>query len=169
MGYYVGYFTLKVEGAKKVLEAVREAVKNYDMSALVNLNKKDKNLLIVEEMYKINDADDAYNFAQVIARAVNGADFVMEGSIEYSVSADSMGFLIELKDGKLTLRSSDWYIMYTPDMLEDYETYEEYCEDQSDIKTEESFVLAQENEETYLINGEIHVELPYGEAICLEY
>ena len=53
--------------------------------------------------------------------------------------------------------------------LEDYDTYEDYCEDYDEIESEEDFEKVKDNEFTYLINGEIFVELPMGEAIYLEY
>jgi hypothetical protein len=122
-------------------------------------------------MYKIRDTDDAFDFAQTLARASNGVSFKAVGTTECSVSGEMMAFIIELKNGELTVCNSEWYIESTPSMYEEYETFEEYYEDyeeEGDIGDEEEFKILK-SQKAYFVDGELHLEIPYLDTVKIEY
>ena len=167
MASYYEYFEIKVEGTDESVKSICEAVSNYAPNCEMACSE---GKIIVENMCKIRDEDDACEFAQMLARASKGASFRAEGDTECSVSGEMMKFLVELVDGKLTLRHSTWYYEYCSMLLDDYETYEEYCEDEEEeIENEEDFLIVKENEFSFLIDGEFLTEVPFIDEFQLEY
>ena len=56
-------------------------------------------------------------------------------------------------------------------MYEEYETFEEYYEDyedEGDIKNEEEFQIVK-SQDVYIVDGELHLEIPYLETVKIEY
>ena len=159
---------ITTEGGKATLNSIQKVIEELASYSNFNIKRK-KNTIEASELGFIFDSDEAAELAERVARATNGVDFVIEANTSTNLSIESMSFLIECKNGKLTMRSSDWYILFTSDMVEDYETYEEYLEEYDELSNEDDFMKVKENEETYLVNNKIYVELPLGEAIVLEY
>lgn len=166
MASYYEYFEIKVEGNNESIESICDAVRNYAPKSEIAC---DENKIVVREMYKIKNEDDACEFAETIARASKGANFMAEGETECSVGGDTMKFEITFKDDNLTLRHSDWYYNYSSSMLEDYETYEEYCEDEYEIENEEDFLMIKENEITYCVDGKFLAEVPFVDELQLNH
>ena len=166
MASYYEYFEIKVEGTDESVKSICEAIRNYAPNCEMACSE---GKIIVENMCKIRNEDDACEFAQILAKTLKGANFSAEGSTECSVSGEMMKFLVELVDGKLTLRHSTWYNEYCSMLLDDYETYEEYCEEEDEIENEEDFLFVKENEITYCIDGEFLAEVPFIDELQLEY
>lgn len=56
-------------------------------------------------------------------------------------------------------------------MYEEYETYEEHCEDYGDwseIENEEEFQIIK-SQDVYFVDGELRLEIPYLETVKIEY
>lgn len=166
MASYNEFFEIKVEGTKETIKSICEAVRDYAPNADIKSSKKK---VVIYDMCKIADEDDACDFAQMLARASKGASFRAEGTTECSVSGEVMKFRVELVDGKLTLRHSTWYNEYCSMLLDDYETYEEYCEEEEEIENEADFLIVKENEFSFLIDGEFLTEVPFIDEFQLEY
>ena len=166
MASYYEYFEIKVEGTDESVKSICEAIRNYAPNCEMACSE---GKIIVENMCKIRDTDDAFDFAQILARASTGANFKCTGDTECSVSGEMMKFLVELVDGKLTLRHSTWYNEYCSMLLDDYETYEEYCEEEDEIENEEDFLLVKNNENTYLIDGKFFTENSLNNIYTLDF
>ena len=167
MARYYEFFEVKVEGTKKNVDSICEAVKGF--SDYCDIEKK-KNVIRISDLCKIADEKDAEEFAKFVAHAANGANFTMEGSTECSVSGECMAFFVELNNGVLTMRNSVWHYTHSSEWFEDFETYEEYCDEcGDDIASEEDFQIAKENDLVYIIDGKVYTEVPFGEAIVIEY
>ena len=106
MASYNEFFEIKVEGTKETIKSICEAVRDYAPNADIKSSKKK---VVIYDMCKIADEDDACDFAQMLARASKGASFRAEGRTECSVAGDIMNFEINFKNGKLTLRHTTWY------------------------------------------------------------
>jgi hypothetical protein len=165
MASYNEYFEIKVEGNKETINSICEAIRNYAPYADVSCSKKK---VVIYDMCKIADEDDACDFAQMLARASRGASFRAEGKTECSVSGEIMHFEINFKDGKLTLRHTTWYYETSSDIIDGFEAYEEFAE-YNDEYTEEVFEMLQKNEFIFEVDGEYCTEVPYIAEIELEY
>ena len=165
MASYNEFFEIKVEGTKETIKAIGAAICNYAPYGDVS---RSKNIILVNDMCKIADEDDACDFAQMLARASKGASFRAEGRTECSVARDIMNFEINFKNAKLALRHSTWYYETCSDIIENYDTYEEFAENYNEY-TEEAFKLMQNNEFIFEVNGEYCTEVPYIAEIELEY
>lgn len=168
MASYYEYFKTKVEGTDESVKSICEAIRNYAPDGEIDCSN---NTIVVRNMYKIRDTDDAFDFAQILARASTGANFKCTGDTECSVSGEMMAFVIEIKNGELTFCDSEWYIESTPSMYEEYETFEEYYEDyedEGDIENEEEFQIIK-SQNVYFVDGELHLEIPYLETVKIEY
>ena len=165
MASYNEFFEIKVEGTKETIKSICEAVRDYAPNADIKSSKKK---VVIYDMCKIADEDDAREFAQMLAKASNGACFRAEGRTECSVAGDIMNFEINFKDGKLTLRHSTWYYETWAGITEGFDTYEEFAEC-NDEYTEEVFEMLQENEFIFEVDGEYCTEVPYIAEIKLEY
>ena len=166
MGYFMDYYRIEVEGERKAIVSIKEAIEKFSSDCSV---EQKKNIISVFETHRVEDADDACDFARLLARAANGANFKMEGTNEYSVGGGTMFFAAELKNGELTFRHSDYCEEYSSEMFEDCDTYEDFCDMYDDEISEEDYKKIKENEFTYYLDGEIYVDLPLGEAILLDY
>lgn len=165
MASYNEFFEIKVEGTKETIKSICEAVRDYAPNADIKSSKKK---VVIYDMCKIADEDDACDFAQMLARASKGASFRAEGKTECSVSGEIMHFEINFKDGKLTLRHTTWYYETSSDIIDGFEAYEEFAE-HNDEYTEEVFEMLHENEFIFEVNGEYCTEVPYIAEIELEY
>ena len=166
MASYYEYFTINVEGDKKTIKSICEAIHNYAPDRKPTCKN---GTIIAEDMCKITGEEDACEFARVIARASNGANFKAEGTTECSVAGDTMKFEIELKDGNLTLRHSTWVYYWSNYDLEGCETYEEYLEELDNGLNEENFNFLLENEYGYDDNGKLVLEPSFIDEFQLEY
>ena len=166
MASFYNYFEISVDGTKKTIESIREAVGGYASDYDIHRSGKK---IVVEGIYKISDVDDACEFAKIIARAFNGSNFKMEGEIECFVASDKMRFDIEFKNGTLTLRHSKWFYEHPNEELEECETYEEYLEEVDGGLNEEGFNFLTENEFAVEVDGEFMAEPPYVEELYIEY
>ena len=167
MATYLNYFEINVEGTKKTIESIREAICNYTPYYEIESIKNKK--IIVSGLYTVSDVDDACELAKIIARASNGSNFKMEGEIECLVASDKMRFDIEFKNGTLTLRHSKWFYEHSNEELEECETYEEYLDEVDGGLNEEGFNFLTENEFAVEVDGEFMAELPYVEELYIEY
>ena len=165
MASYNEYFKITVGGTNESVESICEAIKNYAPTCEIDCSK---NEIIVTDMCRISESDDAREFAQILARASNGANFIAKGDTECSVSGEMMAFIIEFNNGKLTMCDSEWYTESCPSMFEDYETYEDYCEDYDEIENEEDFEIAKK-QNTFFVDDTFCLELPYLETVSIEY
>lgn len=168
MASYYEYFEIKVDGTEETINSICEAIRNYAPDGEIDCSN---NKLVVFDMCKIADEDDACEFAQMLAKASNGVSFKAVGTTECSVSGEMMAFIIELKKGELTVCNSEWYIESTPSLYEEYETFEEYYEDYegwSEIENEEEFQIIK-SQNAYFVDGELHLEIPYLDTVKIEY
>ena len=166
MASYYEYFTINVEGDKKTIKSICEAI--HDFAPYCDTTCKN-GTIIAEDMCKIAGEEDACEFARVIARASNGANFKANGATNCSISDEGMCFEIELKDGSLTLRHSDWYYYWETSSLCDCETYEEYLEEFGDALSEDNFNFVLENGYGYCENGKFVLEPTLIGEFQLEY
>ena len=133
------------------------------------ISAEDTNAFKAFETTQVEGVNDVCELAKMMARAANGANFNVEGCIERSCG-DEMNFIVDFSEGKLVVRHSDWYCGYGREMVEDYETYEEYCADMiGDLVSEENFKKIKENDFVYEIDSKIFLELPIDNVIELEY
>lgn len=170
MGYFMDYYKIEVEGSADTVKSICEAIKSYSHEDC-KIEQNGSEILIWDTLRVTSDIDTAYDFAIMLARAANGTNFKMEGSNEYSVGGGTMFYVAELKNGKLTFSNTDWCYACNREEFEDYETYEDFCEDCGDdeISSEEDFIKAKENEFTYTLNGKVYTELPIEETVVLEF
>lgn len=166
MASYYEYFTINVEGDKKTIKSICEAIHDYAPYCKPTCKN---GTIIAEDMCKIAGEEDACEFARVIARASNGANFKAEGTTECSVAGDTMKFEIELKDGNLTLRHSGWYYYWGNSELDGCETYNEYLELMGLEIGEEAFNLLLNNECIYEDDGNFVLEPSFIDEFQLEY
>ena len=80
-----------------------------------------------------------------------GRDFVVTGTVDTSdVAGEYMDFRLTYRGGAFAAAYSDWYLHCD---LEEYEDYEDFCETEGDLCTEEEFDEWQ-GEELYLLEKE---------------
>ena len=82
MASYFEIFKINVEGSDKDVTAICEAIKSYAPDSNIECAG---NMILIYDMCKIADEDDASDFARLLAQTANGASFTMEGS-EYERS-----------------------------------------------------------------------------------
>ena len=170
MGYFMDYYKIEVDGSADAVNSMREAIINYSHENC-KIEQNGNELLVWDTLRVTDDINTACDFAIMLARAASGANFKMEGSNEYSAGGGTMFYAAELKDGKLTFSNTDWCDALNSEELEDYETYEDFCEDCGDeeIASEEDFIKAKENEFTYVLDGKVYVDPPLADAVHLEF
>lgn len=91
-----------------------------------------------------------------IAKSAPALKFTIEGVVDSSESAgEYMDFAISYKDGEITEKSSCWYIMMSMDDFEEYEEFcEEYCDDDGEpLYSEEEFNEFQELMECFVLDS----------------
>ncbi|WP_407383919.1 hypothetical protein [Ruminococcus sp.] len=131
-------YTIKFNGEpddiKKVLPIIDEKL-GYNITEVTDVIKiEDESLVWVEKITE--------ELAQVMAETAPNLTFTIDGCVDTSESAgEYMDFSISYRDGKITAASSCWYIYFYGD---DYEDYEEFCEEFLDDEdnprfTEEEF------------------------------
>ena len=156
-------YTIKFYGEaddiKKVLPIIDEKL-GYEITEVTNSIKvEDETLVWVENITE--------ELAQVMAKAAPSLTFTIDGCVDTSESAgEYMNFSISYCDGKITVASSCWYIYFYGD---DYEDYEEFCEEFLDDEdnpryTEEEFdEFCDSDEELFVLdsgNGDIVSAVP---------
>ena len=142
----------------------------------------DKHQELLEECFEVWETqkcvwiEDIQKMAAELSYLVPGIEFTIKGHIEDNIngSNDMMDFLIENKKGKLTSRTSDWYIHIYMDDFDDYyefgdrftgpdgrpryseEDYEGFC-----TCADEWYVLDAGN-------GEFSTDVPLGKAVRIK-
>ena len=140
-----------------------------------------KALPVIEEVFGLHQLTGAYPFiididedassvelseltksiAVKLAEALPELGFSMKGVIDTSEEAgEYMDFLIEYRDGVLTEKSSDWYVILHADDYEDYDDFcEAYCDDDGEPRFSEEAYEAFQTGEWYLLDS------GYGDAV----
>lgn len=106
--------------------------------------------------------------AVAATKACGDSDFVLVGSTECSVSGETMSFVANLSDGIFTIQGSEWYNESDPSEFEDYDTFEEYCEDYDDVGSEADFEKLKNNK-TFFVDDKYVLEIPFCDPYRLEY
>ena len=156
-------YTIKFDGEpddiKKVLPIIGEKL-GYEIAEVTDSIKvEDETLVWVENITE--------ELAKLMAEAAPSLVFTIDGCVDTSESAgEYMDFSISYCDGKITVASSCWYIYFYGD---DYEDYEEFCEEFLDDEdnprfTEEEFEKFRDSDEEMFVldsgNGDIVSAVP---------
>ena len=165
MATFYDFWEIKVEGTSRAVNSICEAITNLEPECMI---EKKRNIIRVWDTCKVSGEEGIADFAVMVARAADGANFTMDGYIECSGFATKMLFAVEFIEGELAMRYTDWIEVYNPSCLEDYETYEEYCEECEEI-SEMEFQMIKENDETYCVGDKIYVTIPFVVSIKMEY
>lgn len=146
-------YTIKFDGEpddiKKVLPIIGEKL-GYEIAEVTDSIKvEDETLVWVENITE--------ELAKLMAEAAPSLVFTIDGCVDTSESAgEYMDFSISYRDGKITVASSCWYIYFYGD---DYEDYEEFCEEFLDDEdnphyTEEEFdEFCDSDEELFVLDS----------------
>lgn len=115
--------------------------------------------------------EDIQKMAAELSYLVPNVEFTVKGHIEDNISGsnDMMDFLIEYKKGKLTSRTSDWYIHIYMDDFEDYYEFGDRftSPDGRPRYSEEDYEGCACADEWYVLdagNGEFSTDVPLGET-----
>lgn len=137
---------------------------------------------LMDECFEVWDTqkcvwiEDIQKMAAELSYLVPAIDFAIKGHIEDNIdgNGDMMDFLIEYKKGKLTSRTSDWYIHICMDDFEDYHAFAEKFMglDGNPRYTEEDYNGFFEcADEWYVLgsgNGEFSTDVPLGNAVKIK-
>ena len=146
-------YTIKFDGEpddiKKVLPIIGEKLGYESAEVTDSIKVEDETLVWVENITE--------ELAKLMAEAAPSLVFTIDGCVDTSESAgEYMDFSISYCDGKITVASSCWYIYFYGD---DYEDYEEFCEEFLDDEdnphyTEEEFdEFCDSDEELFVLDS----------------
>ena len=111
----------------------------------------------VEEEYSLVWLENITNDLAVnMAKTAPELKFTIEGVVDTSESAgEYMDFSIAYSDGEIIEKSSCWYVMLYMDDYEDYEEFcEEYCDDDEEpLYSEEEFEKFQEEMDWFILES----------------
>ena len=136
----------------------------------------------MEEHFEVRDTqkcvwiEDFQKMAAELSYLVPGIDFVIKGHIEDNIdgNGDMMDFLIEYRKGKLTSRTSDWYIhIYMDDFVDYYDFAEKFAGVDGEPRyTEEDYNGFFEcADEWYVLdsgNGEFSTDVPLRKPVKIK-